>query len=70
MNASEHLAANAWTKPECYGGFSPDGDFLVLAQTRDSDVLDESNWAVACAALDAEPFDGEGFRARPDRLHA
>lgn len=37
-----------WTRPTSYGGFSPDGDYIVLTRTRDSDALTESNWDTAC----------------------
>ena len=41
------LAECAWTRPDSYGGFSPDGQYCVLTVTRDSNALDRSNWAVA-----------------------
>lgn len=41
-----------WTHPSDYGGFSPDGDYLILSRTRDSDCLSESNWHVARQILE------------------
>jgi len=71
MNAAEHLAENAWKHPRDYGGFSPDGDYLVLSRNRDSDLLSESNWDYACRALGAEAYDGgsEYFSERPAVYH-
>lgn len=56
MNAAEHLTP--WARPRYYGGFSPDGDFLILSQHRDSPLLDRCNWEEACKSLKAEAFDG------------
>lgn len=69
MNASEYL--ETWKHPDCYGGFSPDGDYLILSRHRDSQLLDESNWDVACKSLNAEAYDGgrEGFATRPTVYH-
>ena len=73
MNAAEHLQENAWKHPECYGGFSPDGDYLILSRNRDSDLLSESNWNCACKSLGAEAFDSgrdaEAFAERPNVYH-
>lgn len=33
-----------WKHPSDYGGFSPEGDFGVVGQTRDSEALDRSNY--------------------------
>lgn len=33
-----------WTRPECYGGFNPEGDFFIYAKNRDSSILEESNF--------------------------
>lgn len=41
-------ALTQWTRPTSYGGFSPDGDYIVLTRTRNSDALTESNWDTAC----------------------
>jgi len=40
-----------WNNPGSYGGFSPVGDFVVLGQSRDSDVLEQSNYATVFKAL-------------------
>lgn len=71
MNASEHLAENVWKQPESYGGFSPIGDFVVLTRNRDSSLLSECNWDVACEGLKAEAYDGgeDNFAARPNVYH-
>lgn len=73
MNAIEHLETRAWKHPDCYGGFSPDGDFLVLSRTRDYDLLDRVNWDVACESLQAEAYDagrtGEIPADRPKTYH-
>lgn len=53
MEALEHLADHAWKHPRDYGGFSPDGDYLILAQTRDSGTIDRSNYRSAFRALRA-----------------
>jgi len=47
-----------WEHPSDYGGFSPDGDFLVYSRTRDSDCLDNSNYECILADLEklAETF--------------
>ena len=44
----------AWEHPSDYGGFSPDGDFVLLSQHRDSDVLSRSNWIRVCEDMKAE----------------
>ena len=62
------LASHVWQRPDNYGGFSPEGDFVILARTRDSDTLGESNWYVATAVeLDARPYDPpDRFAECPD----
>lgn len=72
MDAIEYLPERAWKHPECYGGFSPDGDYLILSRHRDSDILSESNWAVACDACVAHgAFDQDSSTCvsigKPDR---
>lgn len=71
MNAIEHLESVKWAHPDSYGGFSPDGDYMILSRTRDSDILSESNWAVACESLKAEAYDGgaDRFDVRPVVYH-
>lgn len=60
---SEYLTP--WKRPDCYGGFSPDGEYVILTQCRDSDALERSNYRVAMrelervAAEQPEPKDGE-----------
>lgn len=65
MNAEEHLPETAWKTPECYGGFDPVGDYLILSRHRGSELVDESNWTCACKALGAEDYDGGEFDSRP-----
>lgn len=71
MNASEHLAENVWKHPDCYGGFSPSGDYIVLTRNRDSSLLSECNWDEACKSLNAQAYDGgeEQFATRPNVYH-
>jgi len=40
-----------WKQPSDYGGFSPDGDYLLLSRNRGSGCLDNSNYEVAFARL-------------------
>lgn len=56
MNPIEHLAETAWRHPKNYGGFSPDGDYVIATQHRDSDALARSNWSVLAADLGAEAY--------------
>lgn len=65
MDAIEHLASVAWKTPEHYFGFNPEGDYLVLSRTRDSDLVSESNWAVACKSLGAVDHDSGEYESRP-----
>jgi hypothetical protein len=71
MNAAEHLAERAWKHPDSYGGFSPDGDYVVLTRNRDSLLVDNVNWDVACETLNAEAYDGGSEHAteRPAVYH-
>lgn len=41
-----------WERPSDYAGFSPDGDYLIAAVTRDSYLLDRVNYKVAKKLLD------------------
>ena len=56
-----------WEHPSDYGGFSPDGDYMIAGQSRDSDALERSNYRTIFAALEresakhAEPEDGEAW---------
>jgi len=71
MNATEHLAEHVWKHPPHYGGFSPDGDYVILSRHRDSDLLSRVNWDVACESLKAEAYDdgARGFATRPNVYH-
>ena len=40
-----------WTYPENYYGYSPDGDYVVTGQHRDSDTLSRSNYICLFKAL-------------------
>lgn len=44
MKPSEHLAECKWTHPPSYGGFSPEGDYVIYVRTRDSNILDNCNY--------------------------
>lgn len=65
MDAIEHLAETAWKTPDSYFGFSPVGDYCILSRHRDSDLLSESNWDVACKSLNAEAYDNSEYDSRP-----
>lgn len=69
--AREILEETAWKRPPHYGGFSPDGDYLIASQHRESDVLSRANWQSACADLGAQAYDeGQaGFINRPAVYH-
>jgi len=41
-----------WSHPDNYGGFSPDGDFHLLSQHRDSDPITRSNYRVMMRELE------------------
>jgi hypothetical protein len=45
------LSKNVWKHPRNYFGYSPDGDFIIVGQHRDSDCLDRSNYTCAMAKL-------------------
>ncbi|MDE2098485.1 MAG: hypothetical protein KGL39_14625 [Patescibacteria group bacterium] len=64
-------ALQTWSVPPYYAGFSPAGDYVLYTRTRDSRILEESNWSILCAALGAEPYDGgaENFEDRPAVYH-
>lgn len=63
----EMLAPHVWTHPESYAGFSPEGDYVLAAQHRDSDTLTRSNWLVFTRDFHPEEFDGRSndFASRP-----
>ena len=58
MDAIEHLNETVWKRPGDYGGYSPDGDYCILAKTRDSDALARSNWRCILNTLNAAAYDG------------
>lgn len=59
MNAIEYLEERRWEYPPDYGGFSPDGDYVILSRHRDSNALEDSNYEAAFKSLQevAEKFD-------------
>jgi len=76
MNAIEHLESVKWERPSHYAGFSPDGDYLIVSQHRESGSIDRSNYTCAfkqlqelCADLPAPPDepDTDSFPRRRDR---
>lgn len=69
MHAIEHLTECAWKRPDSYGGFSPDGDYMILSRHRDSDTITRSNWEVACESLKAEAWDSRDMEGRPAVYH-
>ena len=60
-----------WKHPRDYGGFSPEGDYVLITRNRDSSSLDRSNWECICRDLNAEAYDDgrEGFADRPNVYH-
>lgn len=45
MEYLEHLTElPVWRHPPDYGGFSPDGDYLLYSRSRDSTILDNINY--------------------------
>ena len=60
-----------WKHPSDYGGFSPEGDYVLITRNRDSSSLDRSNWECICQDLKAEAYDGgrEYFEERPAVYH-
>lgn len=46
MEAIEHLSGTEWAHPECYTGFSPNGDYLIYTQNRDSTILENCNYTL------------------------
>jgi hypothetical protein len=41
-----------WEHPADYGGFSPDGDFVIYGRNRDSTILENSNYELIMAELE------------------
>jgi hypothetical protein len=56
-NVIKYLDDCRWKHPDYYGGFSPDGDYLICSQHRDSDALERSNYECIGRELGAEAFD-------------
>ena len=46
---SEYLTK--WEHPSDYGGHSPDGDYVIAGQSRDSSALERSNYTCILKAL-------------------
>ena len=63
--AREILGERTWKHPCDYGGFSPDGDYLIATQNRDSDALDRSNYRRIFADLGALSYDERDESGRP-----
>lgn len=59
--AKATLTGYQWKHPDSYGGYSPDGDYVIYTRTRDSEVLDESNYIRIFEDLEKlNPDDWEG----------
>jgi hypothetical protein len=54
--AREILSPLIWAHPRDYGGFSPDGDYVIATQNRDSDALARSNYRRILSDLQALPY--------------
>lgn len=50
-----------WKHHDSYGGFSPDGDYVLYARTRDSQILTESNWDYIVKKLNVLAFDNGSY---------
>ena len=73
MYESEIL--HRWSHPSDYGGHSPDGDYMMCGQSRDSDALERSNYERICEDLvkkaiakKREILDGFFPRHLPDEI--
>lgn len=51
MHWSDHLDEMKWEHPSNYGGYSPNGDYLVAVRGRDSGALANSNYCTAFRCL-------------------
>lgn len=77
MDAIEHLEEYVWKHPRDYGGFSPDGDYVIATRIRDSDTLERSNWECIGRDMGAQAWDApiysdefnEAWRTRPNVYH-
>ena len=45
------LPQKVWTTPKHYAGYDPVGEYCIITVTRDSGLLDESNWHCVKADL-------------------
>ena len=52
-DTTDVLKDYAWTHPKDYGGFSPEGDYVIATRNRDSTALERSNYERILADLDA-----------------
>lgn len=68
MRASEHLQDRKWQRPDYYGGFNPEGDFVILTRHRDSDLVEDTNYVAACDLLKAEDYDDGDLYEGPEDL--
>ena len=66
--AKDILADLKWSHPPHYGGFSPDGDYCVYARTRDSGILEETNYKGIMDALGAQGYDSRPFDTDADNV--
>jgi hypothetical protein len=57
------LEPRAWRRPPDYGGFNPEGDYVICTQNRDSSILEQTNYKgvyrlLECTAdVDAPVYD-------------
>ena len=51
MNTQDTLNEVKWTHPSEYHGFSPDGDYLIYSQNRDSSICEEVNYELIFSEL-------------------
>lgn len=68
MEAIEHLKESyTWEHPKHYGGFSPDGDYLIYSRTRDSSILENINYEGILDCLQKEASNYEYYDVHKDR---
>ena len=68
MHATDYAEIlTKWEHPSHYGGFSPDGDYLILSVHRESDSVSRSNWECALQTLRAES-ENSGIECPEDRF--
>jgi len=61
----EILADHVWKHPRDYGGFSPDGDYVIVTRNRESSALGRSNYRRIFADLGATSYDERDEENRP-----